>query len=78
MRKYEQSRLQDSPAHACRRQPRPVVLNHFCISYPFIKQDYQICPNTLNGAILLKILVKKLLLFRMIYKKLALLQFRVL
>jgi len=37
-------------------RPRSVVLNLFYISYPFIKQDHQIYPNTLNGAHLLKIL----------------------
>jgi len=37
-------------------RPRSVVLlNLFYISYPFIKQDHQIYPNTLNGAHLLKI-----------------------
>ena len=38
-------------------RPRSVVLlNLFHISYPFIEQDYQIYPDTLKGAHLLKIL----------------------
>jgi len=37
-----------------RKYTSAVVLNLFCISYAFIKQDHQIYPNTLNGPHLLK------------------------
>ena len=56
---------------------KPVVLNLFYISYPFINQSYQIYPSTISGAHFLKYEINKLLQLGLIHKNLHLLQFMV-